>query len=93
MDLAAQNGIKVIIATLDTAAPEWTFRKFPDARYKASDDSVTHSSVSASSGVGGFPGLCLDNPEVAKGYGEEDICGSIRLLEDLASCEVLASSK
>jgi beta-galactosidase len=64
MDLAAQNGIKVIIATLDTAAPEWAFRKFPDARYKASDDSVAHSSVSASSGVGGFPGLCLDNPEV-----------------------------
>lgn len=64
MDLAARNGIKVIIATLDTAAPEWAFRKFPDARYMASDDSVTHSTVSASSGVGGFPGLCLDNPEV-----------------------------
>ncbi|HEY1214172.1 MAG TPA: alpha-amylase family protein [Bryobacteraceae bacterium] len=64
MDLAAQNNIKVIIATLDTAAPEWAFRKFSNARYKASDDSITHSSVSASSGVGGFPGLCLDNPEV-----------------------------
>jgi beta-galactosidase len=64
MDLAAQNGIKVVIAALDTAAPEWAFRKFPDARYKASDNSVAHSSVSASSGVGGFPGLCLDNLEV-----------------------------
>ncbi len=31
MDLAAQNGIKVIIAALDTAAPEWAFRKFPDS--------------------------------------------------------------
>jgi 3-hydroxyisobutyrate dehydrogenase-like beta-hydroxyacid dehydrogenase len=30
---------------------------------------------------------------IAKGYGEEDICGSIRLLEDLASCKVLTSSK
>jgi 3-hydroxyisobutyrate dehydrogenase-like beta-hydroxyacid dehydrogenase len=25
---------------------------------------------------------------IAKGYGEEDICGSIRLLEDIAGCEV-----
>ncbi len=64
MDLAAQNGIKVIIASLDTAAPEWALRKFPEAHYKASDDSITHSTVSASSGTGGFPGLCLDNPEV-----------------------------
>ncbi len=62
MDLAAQNNIKVVIATLDTAAPEWAFRKFPNARYKASDDSIAHSSVSASSGVGGFPGLCLTTP-------------------------------
>ena len=64
MDLAHQNGIKVIIASLDNTAPEWAFRKFPQARYKASDDSIAYSSVSASSGVGGFPGLCLDNPEV-----------------------------
>jgi beta-galactosidase len=64
MDLAAQNNIKVVIATLDTAAPEWAFRKFPHARYMASDDSIAHSSVSASSGIGGFPGLCLDNDDV-----------------------------
>jgi 3-hydroxyisobutyrate dehydrogenase-like beta-hydroxyacid dehydrogenase len=30
---------------------------------------------------------------IAKGYGEDDICGSIRLLEDLASCEVETSTK
>lgn len=27
---------------------------------------------------------------IEKGYGEEDICGSIRVLEDLAGCEVTA---
>ena len=64
MDLAAQNGIKVIIATLDTAAPEWAFRKFPHAKYLAADGSASYSTVSASSGVGGFPGLCLDNADV-----------------------------
>lgn len=30
---------------------------------------------------------------IAQGYGEEDICGSIRLLEDLANCEVRESRK
>ncbi len=64
MDLAAQNGIKVIIATMDTAAPEWAFRRYPHARYLASDGSIAYSTVSGSSAVGGFPGLCLDNADV-----------------------------
>jgi beta-galactosidase len=64
MDLAAQNGIKVIIAELVTAAPEWAFRKHASARYRANDDSFVYSSISGSSDTGGFPGLCLDNEEV-----------------------------
>jgi len=64
MDLAAANGIKVIIAELVTSAPEWAFRKYAPAKYLASDGTVLRSSISASSAVGGFPGLCLDNVEV-----------------------------
>jgi beta-galactosidase len=64
MDLAAQNGIKVVIAELITAAPEWMFHKYPQARYRASDGTVLNSSIGGSSATGGFPGLCLDNPEV-----------------------------
>ena len=64
MDLAAQNNIKVIIAEIDTAAPEWAFRKYASARYKGSDDSYVYSEISGSSDTGGFPGLCLDNAEV-----------------------------
>jgi 3-hydroxyisobutyrate dehydrogenase-like beta-hydroxyacid dehydrogenase len=30
---------------------------------------------------------------IAKGLGEEDICGSIRVLEDIAGCEVVATKK
>ena len=41
MDLAAQNGIKVVIAELITAAPEWMFHKYPHARYRASDGTVS----------------------------------------------------
>ncbi len=64
MDLAAQNGIKVVIAELITAAPEWMFHKYPQARYLASDGTVENSTIGGSSATGGFPGLCLDNPEV-----------------------------
>jgi 3-hydroxyisobutyrate dehydrogenase-like beta-hydroxyacid dehydrogenase len=30
---------------------------------------------------------------IAKGYGEEDICGSIRVLEELSGCEVSAPTR
>ena len=64
MDLAAKNGIKVVVEELVGCAPEWAFRKYPHARYLGSDDFVVNSTVSESSATGGFPGLCLDNPEV-----------------------------
>ena len=54
MDLAAKNGIKVVIAEMVTAAPEWVFDKYPHARFHASDDSVVHSSIGGSSATGGF---------------------------------------
>jgi beta-galactosidase len=65
MDLAAKNGINVVIAELCSwCAPEWAFRKYPHARYLSSDDAPVHSSISGSCGTGGSPGLCLDNPDV-----------------------------
>ncbi|MBI4875246.1 MAG: beta-galactosidase [Acidobacteria bacterium] len=64
MDLAAQNGIRVVIAEMITAAPEWMFDQYPHARFHSSDDSVVYSGISGSSATGGFPGLCLDNEDV-----------------------------
>ena len=66
MDLAAKNGIKVIIAEQVTSAPEWAFRKYPHARFLGSDGTAVNSIISESSATGGFPGLCLDNPDVKK---------------------------
>lgn len=63
MDLAAENGIRVTIAEMITAAPEWMYDQFAHARYRASDDSVVYSGISGSSATGGFPGLCLDNED------------------------------
>ena len=63
MDLAAANGLKVIIAEFTTDAPEWAFRRYASAKYKASDGSTAGSEIGESTAVGGFPGLCLDNVE------------------------------
>jgi beta-galactosidase len=64
MDLAAKNGIRIVIEELVGCAPEWAFRKYAHARYQGSDGFLVNSTVSESSAVGGFPGLCLDNPDV-----------------------------
>ena len=69
LDLAARNGIKVVIAEYITAAPEWMFDKYAHARYRASDDTVVYSGLSGSSATGGFPGLCLDNDDVRERAG------------------------
>jgi beta-galactosidase len=63
MDLAAANGLKVVIAEFTTCAPEWAFRKYSQAKYKANDGTTQGSEIGASTVVGGFPGLCLDNAE------------------------------
>ncbi len=70
LDLAAQNGIRTVIAEMITAAPEWMFDKYPHARYQGSDGGVVHSGISGSSAVGGFPGLCLDNEDVRSHAGK-----------------------
>ncbi|MGI8914907.1 MAG: beta-galactosidase [Chloroflexota bacterium] len=64
LDLAAEHGIKTVIAEMMTAAPEWAFRTYAAGRLEARDGAHAHSSISASSGTGGFPGLCLDHDDV-----------------------------
>ena len=64
MDLAAENGLKVMIAEITKAAPDWMFDDYPHALFRSSDGGVALSGVGPSSGVGGFPGLCLDNEDV-----------------------------
>lgn len=64
LDLAAQNGIKTIIAEMITLAPEWAYRKYAHARYETRDGRKLDSRMHPSCAVGGAPGLCLDNDDV-----------------------------
>lgn len=77
LELAADNGISTVIAEMVTAAPEWAFRKHAGARLEARDGSKAHSAMGGSSATGGFPGLCLDDPDV------RDLAG--RFLRELAT--------
>jgi len=63
LDLAAENGIKTIIAEMITAAPEWAYRKYAHARYELNDGRKVNSGMGGSCVTGGFPGLCLDNDD------------------------------
>src|SRR5262245_53385501 len=64
LDLAAAGGLGTIAAEMLTAAPEWAWRRFDHARYQDAAGRAAHSQLSASCATGGFPGLCLDNPDV-----------------------------
>jgi beta-galactosidase len=64
LELAAQNGIKTIIAEMITIAPEWAYRKYAHARYETQDGRKLHSGMHGSCASGGAPGLCLDNDDV-----------------------------
>ncbi|MGH9631643.1 MAG: beta-galactosidase [Bryobacteraceae bacterium] len=65
MDLAAKNGIGVIIAEMSNSAPEWMFEQYPHARAVAADDSVAYPSIGGSSATGGAD-MCLDNEDVLR---------------------------
>ena len=64
MELEARYGIRVVIAEMITAAPEWVWKRYAHARFEAHDGYRGVPSISASAAVGGFPGLCLDNDDV-----------------------------
>ncbi len=69
LDLAAQNGIRTIIAEMITAAPEWAFRRFAHARFETREGRKVESHMSGSCVTGGFPGLCLDNEDYREAAG------------------------
>ena len=64
LDLAAQYGIKTIIAEMITIAPEWAYHTFSHARYETRDGRRLESAMHGSCAVGGAPGLCLDNDDL-----------------------------
>ena len=64
MDLAAQMGLKVVIAEFMDAVPEWLYHSRKDLMFRHADGSVAANQMGVSCPAGGFgAGLCLDNEE------------------------------
>ena len=76
LDLAAQNGIKTVIAELIHSVPDWAMRKFAHARQIRADGRPLTSNMGVSSATGGFANngggagaLTLNCPEVKEAAG------------------------
>ncbi len=56
VDLAEQVGLRVIVQVYIDSAPEWVGRKYPDAKFVASNGLAVESQAA--------PGFCFDHPQV-----------------------------
>ncbi|WP_374621736.1 beta-galactosidase [Devosia sp.] len=76
MDLAAEHGIKTIIAELTHTVPDWAYRAFADARQVRADGRPLTSNMGVSAATGGFANngggagaLSMNCPEVKAAVG------------------------
>ena len=70
LDLAAENGMKTIIAEMMTIAPEWAYRTYAHARYETREGRKLDAGMHGSCASGGAPGLCLDNDDLREAAGQ-----------------------
>jgi beta-galactosidase len=70
LDLAAENGMKTMIAEMITIAPEWAYRTYAHARYETREGRKLDAGMHGSCASGGAPGLCLDNDDLREAAGQ-----------------------
>ncbi len=63
-DLAAQNGIQVILNTIIENAPYWLIHKYPEAMHTSALGYKAKPQSRGNTPTGGWPGLCLHNEPV-----------------------------
>jgi beta-galactosidase len=71
LDLAAKNGIRVVLAEMLVDFPEWLIAAHPEARIEMPSGQKRQSEMHISSVNGGHHALCLNHPavrEAAAGY-------------------------
>ncbi len=76
LDLAAENGMKTVIAELTHTVPDWAYRKFAHARQMKADGTALAATMGVSAATGGFANngggagsLTLNCPEVKQAAG------------------------
>ena len=66
VEIAGRNNLQVIINTIPEGAPAWAYENFPESMYQNVDGKKITMGGPANLPTGGWPGLCMDNPEVSK---------------------------
>lgn len=64
MSYCDEFGLKVVVNTILEHAPYWLDEKFPESRYVNAKGQPITLRGRSSAPLGGWPGLCLDHPEV-----------------------------
>lgn len=66
MDLAQENGLKVVLNIILDVAPTWLYDKYPDAYMITNNGEVMYSRPTEYRQIGGTPGPCFHHDEVTK---------------------------
>ena len=66
MDLAQENGLKVVLNIILDVAPAWLYDKYPDALMITNSGEVMYSRPTEYRQIGGTPGPCFHHEEVTK---------------------------
>lgn len=66
VEISKNNNLDVIINTIPEGAPYWLYEEFPDSMYETVQGDKITMGGPANLPTGGWPGLCMDNPEVAE---------------------------
>jgi beta-galactosidase len=67
LDLAAEYGIKTIIAEITACLPEWMYEDYPELLNQQADGARPRSQMGVSCAVGGFHNeLCLNHPQARR---------------------------
>lgn len=64
--LAAKNRLRVLVTLIAEAPPEWALRKLPGSILVGADGKQVQIVPTGMVAVGGYPGLCLDEPNAKK---------------------------
>lgn len=67
LELAAQYGIRTVLAEFCDNVPEWFYHRYPHARRENMQGQKRRSGMHVSCVTGGAYAMCLDNPEVEAG--------------------------
>lgn len=66
MDLAKENGLKVVLNIILDVAPTWLYDKYPDAYMITNSGEIMYSRPTEYRQIGGTPGPCFHHEEVTK---------------------------